>query len=94
VVSGAGAGYVEEVALGVVDFLEIGIIAYGFDAFLEGDDFIVAGHDGYGAEFQALGQVHGADGDVAAGGFDVFIKYAEGHSGRFYCRLGALQLSF
>jgi hypothetical protein len=33
-VSGAGTGDVEQVALGVVDFLQVGVIAYGLDALL------------------------------------------------------------
>ena len=65
----AGAGDVEQVALGVVDFLQIGVVADRLDALLQGDDLVVAGHHGHGAELQPLGQVHGADRDVAAGRF-------------------------
>ena len=39
------AGYVKQVPLGIIDFLEIGVIAYGFDAFLQGNHLIIAGHD-------------------------------------------------
>ena len=33
-IAGAGAGYVEQVALGVVDFLQVGVVAYRFDSLL------------------------------------------------------------
>ena len=68
VIAGAGAGDVEEVAFGVVDLVEVGVVGDGFDAGLEGDDGVVAGEDGDGAEFEAFGEVHGADGGVAVGG--------------------------
>jgi hypothetical protein len=45
---------------------EIGIVADRLDALLQGDDLVVAGHHGHGAELQPLGEVHGADRDVAA----------------------------
>jgi len=32
---------------------------------------VVAGHDRHGPEFEPLGEVHGAEGDVPAGGLDV-----------------------
>lgn len=47
------AGDVEEVALGVADFLQIGTIADGFDAFLQGDDLVVAGHYNHGTKLRA-----------------------------------------
>jgi len=34
------AGDVEQVALGVIDFLQIGVVTDRFDAFLQGDDLI------------------------------------------------------
>jgi hypothetical protein len=40
-----GAGDVKQVPLGIIDFLEIGVIAHGFDAFLQGNHLIIAGHD-------------------------------------------------
>jgi len=50
-----GAGDVEQVAFGVVDLFQVGVVGDGFDAFLEGDDFVVAGHDHDGAEFETFG---------------------------------------
>ena len=64
---------VQQVTLGVIDLLQIGVVAHSFDALLQGDDFIIAGHHDDGAELQPLGQMHGADRDVTAGGFDVFV---------------------
>ncbi len=40
-IAGAGAGNVEEVAFGVVDFVQVGVVCDGFDAFLKGDDLVV-----------------------------------------------------
>jgi len=41
-VAGTGAGDVEQVALGVVDLLEIGIVCDPLDAFLQRQDLVVA----------------------------------------------------
>jgi hypothetical protein len=41
----ARAGDVEEMTLGVIDFLQICIIAHRFDSLLQRDDLIVASHD-------------------------------------------------
>jgi hypothetical protein len=71
------AGDVEEVALGVIDLLQVGIVSDRFDALLQGDDLVVAGHYRHGAELQSLGQVHGADRDMTAGCFDVLIQNLE-----------------
>jgi len=51
VIPGAGAGDVQQVALGVVNFFEIGIVGRGLDSLLQGNDFVVAGHDDDGSEF-------------------------------------------
>ncbi len=79
-IPGAGAGDVEQVALGVVDFLQIGVVADRFDALLQGNDFVVAGHHDHGAKLQPFGEVHGADRDVAAGGFDMLIENLESYA--------------
>ena len=76
-ISGAGAGDVEQVALGVIDLLQIGIVADRLDALLQGNDFVVAGHHDHGPKLQTFGEVHGADRDVPAGGFDVLIENLE-----------------
>jgi hypothetical protein len=49
----SGAGDIEQVALGVVDFLQVGVIAHGFDALLQRDDLVVAGHHHQRAERRA-----------------------------------------
>ena len=67
-VSGTGAGNVEQVPLGVVDLAQIGIVADRLDALLQGDHFVVAGHHHHSAELQALGEMHGPDRDMPAGG--------------------------
>lgn len=52
------AGYVEQVPLGVVDILEIRIVGYRLDAFLEWDDLIVARGNDHRSELQSLGDMH------------------------------------
>src|ERR1022692_2523739 len=64
-------------ALSVIDFFEIGIVGYGLDPLLQRDHLIVTGHYHNGAEFQALGQMHGADGSAAAEGFHVVVEDLE-----------------
>ena len=51
--------------LGLIDFIEFRFGGGGFDTFLKRQNRVVAGHDGHGFEFEALGQVHGADGNPA-----------------------------
>lgn len=53
--AGTGAGHIEEVTLGGVNFLEIRLVGDVFDAFLERNNFVVAGHDDDRAEFEAFG---------------------------------------
>src|ERR1700730_10043974 len=65
----AGAGNVKQMPLGVVDLLQIGVIADRFDALLQGNYFVVAGHYDHGPKLQTLGKVHGTDRDVPVGGF-------------------------
>jgi hypothetical protein len=43
-IPGAGTGNVEQMALGIIDFLQIGIVADRLDALLQGNYFVVAGH--------------------------------------------------
>jgi hypothetical protein len=57
----ARTGDVEQVAFGVIDFLQIGVVAYCLDALLQGNDLIVAGHHLHDAKLKTLGEVHGAD---------------------------------
>ena len=74
-IAAAGARDVEQVALAVVDLFEVGIIGDILDALLGGDYLIVAGHDGDGAEFQPLCEMHGPDGELARCDLDPFAKF-------------------
>lgn len=67
-------------ALGVIDFLQVGIVADRLDSFLQGNDFIVTGHDSHGAKLQTFGKMHGANRDVAARGLDVCVENLEWYS--------------
>src|SRR6266568_3001775 len=50
VVPSTSAGDIEQVTLGVVDFLQIGVVTDRLDTLLQGDDFVVTGHHGHGPE--------------------------------------------
>jgi hypothetical protein len=43
-IPGAGAGDIEQVALGVINFLQIGVVADRLDPLLQGNYFVIAGH--------------------------------------------------
>src|SRR6266446_7331490 len=86
------AGDVEQMALGVIDFLQVCVVPDRLDALLQGNDLVVAGHHHDGTELQALGEVHGTDRDVTANGFDVFIENLEGQTGLLDGGLGAIEL--
>jgi hypothetical protein len=73
-ISGAGTGNVEQVPLGVVDLLQIGVVANRLDALLQGNYFVVTGHHNHSPKLQTLGEVHRADRNMPVGGFDVFIE--------------------
>lgn len=64
-VAGAGTGDVEQVALGVVNLVEFGFVGDGFDALLQGQNIVIAGHDGDGLVLKPFSKVHGADGNPA-----------------------------
>lgn len=64
-VSCAGAGYIQQMALGVVDLFQLRVICSGINALLGRNDFIITGHDRYNPKLHALGQVHGSDVDEA-----------------------------
>src|SRR5205823_11158331 len=90
----SGACDVEEMALGVVDLLQIGVVAHGLNALLQRHDFIIAGDHRHGSELQAFGQMHCADRYMARGGLDVLVKNLEG---KFRCpnsTFGASELSW
>ncbi|GEP12220.1 hypothetical protein MMMDOFMJ_2543 [Methylobacterium gnaphalii] len=63
----AGAGNVEEMGLGLVDLLQLCLVAHRVDAPLRGKHTVVAREHHYDLEFQALGEMHRADGHALAG---------------------------
>jgi hypothetical protein len=76
----ASAGDVKEVTLGVMNLLRIGVVADGLDACLQRDYLVVAGHHYYSSELKPFSEVHGADRDLTADGFDVFIENLVGYA--------------
>ncbi len=48
------AGDIEQMPLGVIDLLQIGIVSNGFDTLLQRDDFVVTRHNGHGAKPSAV----------------------------------------
>lgn len=80
-VSRPGAGNIEQVTLGVVDLFQIGVVGHRLDPCLQWNDFVIAGHHNHGSELQALGKMHGADGNMAAGGFNLLVEYLEREAG-------------
>jgi len=73
-VSGTGTGDVEQVAFGVVALFQISVIDHCFDSILKRNDLVLAGHYDNSTELQAFGQMHGADGNVAAGCLKVVVQ--------------------
>src|ERR1017187_152308 len=61
----------------VVDLIEV-VVVDGFDPFLQRNDVIVTRHYDDGSEFQALGEMHGADRGTAGGGLNVVIEQLVG----------------
>jgi len=53
-----GAGDIEKVPLGVVDFFEIRHVSNALDSLLKGQYLVIAGHDHDGAKLQPLGKMH------------------------------------
>jgi hypothetical protein len=53
-VASAGASDVEQVAFGVVDLLQVGLVGDVLDALLQWDHVVVAGHHCDDAKFQAF----------------------------------------
>ena len=50
VISRTGAGDIYQLPLGIVDLLQVGVVADCLDTLLQGNDLVVAGHHGHGAE--------------------------------------------
>jgi hypothetical protein len=49
----SSARHAKRLALGAIDLLQIRIVAHAFEAFLQRNDFVVAGHHDDGAELCA-----------------------------------------
>src|SRR6185437_2444050 len=63
-------------ALRAVNIFKIGFIGYGLNPLLQGDHFVVAGHDAYRTKLQALCKVHSAHGQQAGCNLHVFIEHS------------------
>jgi Peptidase family M28 len=92
VVAGARASDVEQMALGVVDLLQVGLVAHALDPLLQRNDLVIAGHDGDGPKFQALGKMHRADRDVPAHRLDMIVEDFERYSRLLDGGLRAIEL--
>ena len=63
---------------GLINLVKFDFVGNGFDAGLQRQDFIVAGHHNHSPKFQSLGEMHGTNGGVTADGFDLLIQDFEG----------------
>ena len=90
-ISGASAGNIEQMALGVVDLFQVGVVSYSFDAFLRRNNLIVARHHNYRAKFKSFRQMHGAERYITAGCFNMLVEYLERQSGLADRSTGAIQ---
>ena len=75
-----------------IHLLQVRIIANGFNALLQRNDFIIAGHHHHGAELKPFTQVHGQNRHMAAGGLDMLVQHLKGQSSRDDCSLRSRQL--
>jgi hypothetical protein len=60
-VAGSGTGDIQQVALGVVDLFEIGLVGNALDPLRQRDHLVVAGHSENCTECQTFGQMHCAE---------------------------------
>ena len=58
---------------------------------LKGNDLVVTGHDDDGTEFQAFGEMHGADRDVTVGRFDLVVEHGERQPALLNCGARAVK---
>ena len=79
-------------ALGIVDLLQISVVAHFLDSGLKGDDLVIARHHDHRAKFEPLGEVRGADREIAATGLRPVIEHFERHPRSRYRRTRPLQL--
>jgi hypothetical protein len=89
----AGAGDVKQVPLGIIDLLQIGVVAYRLDALLQRNNLVVTGHYDHSPELETFGKVHSANRDVAAGGFDMLVENLECDASLLDGRPRTIQLS-
>jgi|SRR5580704_16516383 hypothetical protein len=92
-IAGTGAGHIEQMSLGLVDFLKIGIVGNILDPLLRGNDLVVACHNGDGSEFQSLRQVHGADRETARWDSDLLAQFNGRHASPFHGSPGSAKLA-
>ena len=64
----------------VVNLFEIRVVRDRCDPLLERNHLIVAGHCYNRTEFQAFGEMHGADGSSASGGLNVVVENLVRHT--------------
>ena len=90
-IAGAGTGDVEQVALGIVNVLQVSLIGHTLYPFLKWNDLVIASHHRDCPEFQTLGQVHCADGQSSNRRHDVFIENIKTKRGCVCRGLGPVQ---
>jgi len=61
---GPGVAPFEQVAFGSRPISELAFGGDGLDAFVVGDNILIAGHQSHGMELQPFGQVHGGQGGL------------------------------
>jgi hypothetical protein len=88
------AGHIQKMTLRVLNFLKVRLIRYGFDALLQRQDLVVAGHDGDSTELKPFGKMHRADGDVPRHCLHVIAKYDTVGAGFIHGRSRPLQFIF
>ena len=82
-ISGAGARDVEQVALAVLDFFEIGIVGYILNAHLRRDDLLAARHDGDRTNFDPFRKMYRADQELAWRDLDPIAEFDRRDPGLF-----------
>ena len=91
-IAGAGTGDVEQVALGIVNVLQVSLIGHTLYPFLKWNDLVIASHHRDCPEFQTFREVHGADGQSSNRRRDVFVENIKTERGGVCCCFGPVQL--
>jgi hypothetical protein len=63
------------VPFGVVDIFQVGVIGYFRYSLLQGNDLVIASHDGDGAELKAFCQMHSGNADFVADRFNAVVEH-------------------